>query len=689
MANQFPRSIPNHVVVSSTQTTVGQTPYLLSPLQLGLFDADSFQVTSTLTNRVILAVGSPHTGEQTVGGLLGNFANLNEINSAYKSEAFKIQDIVEIDQAKAVTATRQQISYLGYDGINLCQGINFKCGKSYNVNIQLSGQPVEQLTGIGALPEIFSVKCDDCAACPTGCLTNDVKVKYLNKLVNNINTDTRFVNRFVRASPVVRYCTPPASVTKTWYAKFQTTVCDGSDVVALAAAKRQTTNKTKRINDTAIPNAALSTYETDWYLIPAVAGASPTAAEQAAAAPANLVLNGFILPNCTICPTGATSVAAGTSYAISIMNAGAGTNAATWLTEVQAAYPSATAATRQEYINGISYYTATFPAAFVTPTPVASTTIYYLGVTAAYCVLPTTNYPWTPVDTAYKIIRKLQVVVTNALCVPDITTLPLLQSLYANDTSVVPGSAIVSTPTLANPSAVAGTDGCKTIYEIQQYSNLLQDGCDWTALASYLPLQPFNGFLWEIDVCKGWTLSGTGCPVPPVSAQDDVVMGIRFDVIFYRALPQGAAYSIYDHDNKNPVFLFASFTEALSQPNGILIDLGVPFKITQQYQKENLKGHSILKSIILTGYYKGEHYVDQEYKLLESMGYKRAIDPNKFYNYVKIVFDTQHHNAVIDSKQMRHSYYFYYDTNDVPSGQAIKDLINRLAEKNGSFKLLA
>ena len=692
MANNFGRSIEDKVVVSSIATTAGYMPRDLAPLQLGIFDGDTYVLSpSALPVNILLAVGSPHIGEQSVGGLLGNFANVNQINVSYKSGIFRAADVVQIDHQKAVTVTKHQISYLGYDGITLCKGIFFQCGKTYDLALDLSGQPVQQITGRADYTEIFSVKTDDCAVCPSGCLSNDQQVKYLNTLCSEINTNSVLSNRYIKASPVVKYCTPPPTIPKVWYAKFQVSACDGGDVAALATVKRQTTNKTKKLNDTSgIPVAGTTTYESDWVLIPAVAGTTPTALEIAAATPAAYVVGGFTLQNCSTCPAGSTSVAGGLSYLITIANAGSGTNAAAWLAEVQTAYPTAVAAIREDYSNATSSYVVTFPSAFVPPavTP-ASTTNSYLGVVTPYCVLASSSYAWTSVDTAYKIVRKLTSTITNSDCIPDTTTLGLIQAYYLNDTTIVPASIIVSTPPMANSSVASGTDGCKTIYEVQQYSNILQDGCDWTALASYPALAAFKGFVWEVDLCKGWTLSGTGCPVPPVAQQDDVTMGIRFDVTFFSAIPQGAAYSVFDQENKEPIAVFASLNEAYVVPYGKITDLGISYRITQNYQKENLKGHTVLQDLVLSGLYKNEFYHDQEYKLQASQGWRRAVDPNRFYNYVKIVYDINPRTNNLDSGGFRRSFYFYYDTTDVVTGNAIVALINKIGLKNGNIKLIA
>jgi len=660
----FPASLEKHFLVSSVLGTSGVHTAELKPFQLGLFDSKFYKsVGSTVPSSVLFAVGSPHVGQQKVKGKLGNFANVNSVNRSYKTPVIdtRTAKVVEASYVKAQTVNQQPIAYLGYDGVNYCGSMQFECDKAYYVQVELQGQPVRAMWGRD-LCELLIVKTDCCDACATGCTTVDMKEKYVDELVRQINEENLFLNRFIKASKVIKRCPVATPATKTDFTKYCITVCDDGTAMALARVQAQYTKKVTRVSRT----EALSTYEMDYQLtsdpVPTAYSASTTTVQ-----------------NCSVCPVGATATAASKIYKVTIDNTGAGTNAAAWLLEVQAivAYGTATAAERIEFKYGTSTYLVNFPVAFVTPvSPAADSTIEYVGMQDAYCTMPATSYTWTACGTCYKITRKLRTTIQNPDCNPG-QVLTDLVAFYSTDTSIVPGSVIIP--------ATPVSDNCKTVYEIEQYSECMQDGCDWTAEATFKPVQAWNGFLWNVDVCEGYTLNGNGCPIPPAVTTEEFVAGIRFDVIYEEELPEGCAYSIYDNLNKEAIYVSAAFGE-FNNANRVCAPAYVPFKQTQNYKRENLRGHSVIKSLIMTGYYEGEVYYDQattenSFKLINAEGLNYGIDKNKFYDYVSVTFDSTEHTTIHHAAPRRWTVYYYFAHDDVNTGKAVIGMVNKLLQK--------
>lgn len=661
MANNFPASLEKHFLVSSVLTSTGNYTGDLMPFQLGLFDSKFYKSVSTVPTSMILAVGSAHTGQKPVKGKLGNFANVNSINKSYKTPVIdsRTTNIIDIQHVKASISNLNQVSYLGYDGVNYCGALKFECDKSYYIQVDIYGQQVQALFGKD-LEEIMTIQTDCCADCSTGCTTYDMQEKYVDALINQINVENLYLNRFITAHKVIKRCPVPTAPTTVGYTQYCISICDEGNAMALARAQSPYTTKIVRQSYV----GSISTYVSDYQLT-------------SASAPAAYVAQETILQNCSTCPTGGTAVPGNQIYKVTIENTGVGINAAAWLSEVQTLYSSASAADRTDYKYGSSTYTVTFPAAYTGPgAPVAGSTYMLIGASDAYCTMPPVTYNWAACGTSYKVSRTLRTLIQNPACNAGQTLIDL-QAYYVNDTSIIANSVIVA----ASPTS----DSCKTLYELQQYSNLMVDGCDWTADATFTNVRAWNGFIWNVDVCAGWTLNSNGCPIPPTPTTTDFVAGIRFDVTYDQQLPDGCAYSIYDELSKEPIFVDVTFGEFNNKTRACQ-RLAVPYKVTQHYKKENLRGHSVIKDLILTGYYEGEVYHDPQmaenaYKLNVAEGLNYGIDKNKFYNYVKITFDSTAHNTIHHAQSRRWTYYFYVEQNNVLTEQKLLSLINKIADK--------
>ena len=660
--NTYPYSKEKNFFVASVNTTTGVHAHDITPFQLSLVDAASYLSVNTITDKAILVIGSAHNAQNVIGGNLKNLGNPYSYEANYHSVPFTNSSIVALSHDKPVTQTTQSVYYLGYDGVNVCNGLQFECGKTYNVIVNLFGQPTEQLGGTPELQQYYTVVTDDCSKCVGGCLTTDNKVKYLNTLVDQINNNAVIVNRLIKAQAVIHYCAAPPTITQIGYTQYSMTVCDDGSALSLAKIKQVYGNSIKKLSRL----GSFSTYMTDFTLT-------------SAGAPAAYVTTDTVLANCAVCPAGSTTVPAYKQYKISIDNTGSGTNAAAWLAEVQSLYSTAVKADRIDFSFGTSSYLVNFPIAFVEPTTVpADSTFSYLGNSDMYCVLPSATYSWSVVDTAYKIVRTLHTTIQNPNCTPD-TTLADMQAFYLNRTDIVAGSIII-------PSAPV-SDGCKTVYEIQQYSNILKDGCDWVAVASFGRLAGYANNSWAVDVCQGWTLTTGGCPIPPTVVNNEAVLGIRFETSFFQSLPEYPAYGLYDQLNKEPVILFASFNETYTI-DGTNLNSTAPFRQAVWAQRETMNGLSVLKSIVQTEKSNSREFYNMNYRMVAAMGLQYGLDPKKFYGCVKMVADNDSRVSFLDSSTYRTTYAFFYEINDKVTEQALISFVNKLAAKT-TVKLIA
>lgn len=666
----FPNALEKHYLVSSVLDKSNVHTSDLHPFQLGLFDSKHYKsVGSNLPSSVLFAVGSPHVGQNRVKGKLGNFGNTNSINRSYKTPILdtRLMQVREAKYEQAQTKSQQPIYYLGYDGVNYCGSLTFDCSTAYYLAIQVQGNPVQAMFGRD-LDEIVIVKTDECKDC-SNCSKKDMQEKYLTELIRQVNEENLFLNRFIKASKVIKHCPLPTPAEKVDFKNYVLSVCDDGSAMAMARVQSKYDFKIKRKSF----QDGYSTYVSDFIL-------------EDDGTPANYVAKKTILKGCDSCPSGATTVAGSLIYKLVVSNFTNKTTPAEWLTEIKAisGFNTAKSAELISKDNGSSTYLVKLPLAFVEPTnQVANVTFEKVGEEEAYCEMPTTTYSWVADESAYKLTRKLRTTIQDPECNAS-SVLLALQSYYSSDSSIVPNSVIIPTTPVS--------DGCKTTYELEQYSELLQDGCDWVAEAKFKPVQAFNGFMWNVSLCEGYTLNENGCPVPPEDTEEEFVAGIRFDVIYEEELPNGAAYSIYDNLNKEPIYVSVRFGVWNSADPKKEVPQ-VPFKQTQTWKRENLRGHSVLKNIVLSGFYEGEQFYDQAtvenaYKLIEAEGLRYGIDKNKFYDYISLTYKVENTLNSSNTSLRTCKVFFYFDTNDTETKQKLMTLVNKVLDKS-EISLLA
>lgn len=190
--------IPSFLVVtSSTQNAlpiVTRGTETLTTQEFGLFDSKTFKsvtAPSFPTNQsIFVAQGS---GRPEIG--------------SFKSAAIYPKNITGWNGVKAVCTSTQQISYVGFNGVDDCFTMSAGCDEEYTVTLRVFGERVRHLYPMG-FTKSYLLKTACCVDCTSNCA--DVNCDLLAaSLVDQINSD-EYMSKWVVAEKVEK-CTVPAS----------------------------------------------------------------------------------------------------------------------------------------------------------------------------------------------------------------------------------------------------------------------------------------------------------------------------------------------------------------------------------------------------------------------------------------------------------------------------------------------
>lgn len=472
----------------------------LKPFQLALFNEETQRTVdspaSCAERKFSLVWKSPSQGTQ------GAFKD--QFNAKVPLKSLEMQNISKVSVFDSATAERKVFeAYLGFNGISPCRGLQFKCKTTYQLIVQVKGKPVRDVMGGRDFMEIIPFTtgcCEDCSVAVNQKAALDTAIKAFYN-------DSFQVHKFVDAYPMYS-CDPVVTpFVKTAFQDYCITLCDNGDDRALAQVQLayQSLNIYRSGRD-----GALSTYRVDCH----------------SALPAAYVQTGTVLSNCDTCPSGYTSVAATHKYIISIANpALVGANPAQWLDEVNnvTALAATVSANLLHRLDGVSTYEVLLPAADALLSGVIAGVSYaYLYDVPVGCVQTTpVSTAWAQCGTAYKIKRKLEITLKHADCGGDgAATLAELEAAYTGWPDYVAGSL-----------ETRFEGDCLASFTLEQYSNCLEDGCDWQGadLAKFAEVPAFRGQSWLPVSCDGWTFDVEGVPVPPAATDPaDCRIGIKF-----------------------------------------------------------------------------------------------------------------------------------------------------------------
>lgn len=263
-SNVYPHAVRFSALVKSI-APAGLSPDLIAPLQMGVLDPTTFKtVTNAAPLRSIrVAVGSPNLPKNGVNSAISFEDPFNRRVSMKSMEIKSVKDGGFYTLSPRIA--KPFIGYYGYNGVNECGSLEFKCGETSEYEVRVQGSIVERLYGQFEIFERFSVNtpccpngdcediCDDAIDCKTS-------VEKLVQTMNDGRGGHNKVSRFGKFS-VVTSCTadPDVDPITTYPANiWNVTVKDLGDDAALLYAQGQYPNMgVRRISSKGVD----STYE--------------------------------------------------------------------------------------------------------------------------------------------------------------------------------------------------------------------------------------------------------------------------------------------------------------------------------------------------------------------------------------------------------------------------------------------
>lgn len=603
------------VFVTKSIAPAGLRAYQIRPFQLGILDTETGETVDQATycpdKQYQFIYGTPSKGANHP-----KFGDIGNAKLPIRSLTFGRFDKAH-KFTKATDERKLFEAYLGYNGISDCKGLSLPCGQNFALQVRAIGKDVRDVFGID-YSELLPFKTGCCGECAL----DEEQPKIAQAIIDAFNSSF-YVKNFGKAELVKSCCPAEAPFAKTDFFDFCMSVCDEGDSSALADVQEQypdyeVTRKSRK--------DGISTYQVECVLT----------------SPIPFVKKGTTAADCGACGAGYTLVPASKSYIVTIDNDGLGTTPATWLTEVQAVLPLATSANKLGFANGVSTYQVELPGSFVPAPPYADTTITFIGEREAYCVETTpTSTPWTQCGTKYKITRKLCLTVKNGDCNETQPDLAKIQEMYVSDPNIVPGSIVLK-----------DTNDCLSTYELEQYSNCLEDGCDTYGKdgAKFVQPAPYGFTHWKMCDCEGWSVDGNGCPVPPVESVDTCLAGVKFTGSYFDVETGRCSFNPFDQMFTEPIILEVSIVS--NEPYNACDVVDIPWTITQKPSFIQGLGQKLLKDEIISRNYDAFHFINPSqpygHLLAERMGYEYGADPNKLYNYIYL-----YHNHDINRTHLK------------------------------------
>lgn len=629
----------------------------LKPFQLAAFDERTQLTVAAPTPKAPFSLvwKSPSKGTE---GAFPDHANVRE--------PIKSMEIRQVDRTHlfdGATAERKVFeAYLGWDGISPCKGLKFECGTNYQIVIHAKGKPVRDLMGGKDITEIVPFSMDCCADCSAAVSTKNA----IMKLVNAVKNDAFYVNKFFDVHPMYS-CVPEITpFTETAFQDYCLSICDTGDEAALAAVQLayQSLNiyRSDRVG-------AISTYRVDCHT----------------SLPAAYVTTATLLADCDTCPSGYTLNVARKKYIVTTENTGVGVNAAAWLAEVKAIdqsgtdpFDTAVAATRLRYENGSSTYEVLMPLAFNLTALVPNTTYMYVDTVPASCVQTTpVSTAWAQCGTKYKIKRTLELTLKNGDCSNAAADLAALVAYYANFPDIVSGSVVAS-----------NEGDCITTYQLQQWSNCLEDGCDWKGAdtAFFGEVASYNGGVWMPVSCEGWTFDVDGVPVPPtVTDPEQCRLGLKFVGKNVETDLVECASDIWDSVETEGVTLEVSISQYDLAPCNVM---DVSWTVVQEPTTPQGLGITMLRQEVHDRQYQMYEYSSNrgisDPVLAARLGNSFTFDPKVLYNHIDLW-----HNYDINRSTHNHGVYtrehikLAVEANKTTLFSQVKTLVNQIVQAAG------
>jgi hypothetical protein len=560
--------------------------------QIGIFDAKTWVATATPTSKsIVIAQGTPDT--KWIPGVAKG-------NQTYKSLTIKGSKVTGWKAVKA-QKPQGQIYTMGFDGVDVTKTLNVPVGKNFTFWITLSGQPIANLLGdtpsthYATWTEQFSVVLPCAEACSDTCGdTYDCNV-VADAVITAVNDRKiiggQYLTEYVKFTKLLS-CDTPSGLPTVAYSKWNLTVADTGDTIALAHVQAQYPGKVvKRVGR----DGVFSTYEFE-----EVGISQPTDFDNAVTP---------VIPNCSDCPSGYTLVPAADAWIVSRPVILGATAPATLLATIVAAY-GAGSGVFLSYENSIF----TVELFFTTGTAVTALdadSVAQIGTNQPLCTQDVaTTVAWTKVADCTKAKKDYVLTIKNDDCTG--TYLTALQAEYAG----------IGTVTLVSTNELT----CTSQYNISITSdNTACDLCDEEFYKFSTP-HPFNGLVWTQVL--GETGYGTGC-----------VCGIKAESIYEQRKAKECFLKQVAYEFEP---LFISFSTRNPDPNdySVLCETDVPVTKVQNVVYPIGYGRVVADAVIASNYNFNQPWIKNPAER-DAFEYELGIDLNGYYDTYILSYEVE------------------------------------------------
>jgi len=560
--------------------------------QIGIFDAKTWVATATPTSKsIVIAQGTPDT--KWIPGVAKG-------NQTYKSLTIKGSKVTGWKAVKA-RKPQGQIYTMGFDGVDVTKTLNVPVGKNFTFWITMSGQPIANLLGdtpsthYATWTEQFSVVLPCADACSDTCGDtydcNVVADAVIAAVSDRKVIGGQYLTDYIKFTKLLS-CDTPSGLPLVDYTKFDLTVADTGDTIALAHVQAQYPGvDVKRISR----DGVYSTYEV------IVAGSSKPAAFNNSVTP--------VIPNCSDCPSGYTRVPAADAWIVSRPVILGATAPATLLATIVAAY-GAGSGVFLSYENSIF----TVELFFTTGTAVTALdadSVAKIGTNQPLCTQNVaTTIAWGDGITCHKAKKDYVLTIKNTDC--GATYLTELQAEYEG----------IGTVTLVSTNS----DTCTSQYQIVVTSdNTACDLCDDEFYKFSTP-KPFNGLVWT--EVAGETGYGTGC-----------VCGIKAESIYEMRKAKECFLKQVAYEFEP---LFISFSTRNPDPNdySVLCETDVPVTKVQNVVYPIGYGRVVADAVIASNYNFNQPWRKNPAER-DAFEYELGIDLNGYYDTYILSYEVE------------------------------------------------
>lgn len=605
-SNIYPNANRFSMLIKSVVTTPGLFTHQIQPYQVALVDTTTWKTVSSASDsdNLIVVVGSPNKGIKK-NPLTGNGDTRNFLNS-YKSREFSA-----IEKGGFYTLSPKEakpfIGYYGWDGVNDCKSPKYECGKTYGIQIRVTGELIKQIYGQYEISEDIFADSPCCNPCDDSCTTsvdcNSVFKEFVRQ-ANDLRDGQNNVAMFGKFS-LVHDPNCAETITKISMNKWCLSICDTGDTSSLqsiqSAYPTESINLIKR-------EGSISTYQltnlSTTPPAPYTATLAVTLAECNGTCPKDYIIQSSSTVITVERPLGGTedftTQALKNAYAQSVATDYSGTRG-----------------------TFVSYSTTS---AIVTVSVTAPTTALLADKIVGSYTSPSLCIPssgtggdWVSCGKSYKTTRTLCITVKLDDCVNSETSI-------SNILADINTSLLVDDTYVSGSAAVLTSGNCVAVFSVSQYSNELDDdGCDTIGVPTFKNLTPYKSYLWDECPCTEKTL-----PVNPCKC------GIKVEGFTFDCKEDGCYTDLNKYKNYElPKFEITPIDPIFDKCSDNPV---TDFFVAQNPEYETLDGKRVLREIIdyRVGFLNEPHYSAGDITptaLIDLMGLETGTSIDQCGNY--------------------------------------------------------